>query len=162
MGFLLLAHSGADASPDPLVNYKSQVPAWEACDPGAMSDDYKAMLTLFGERARRAVIKVPLDYADPARGDIEVALLKVAGKSHSGARPYHQPGGRERRSFPTDPVRICGEGQPPPDLARANFFGRSPSTTTWVGFRRGEPDQHAIAAVFSRKLEARHNHAATA
>ena len=78
MGFLLVTASGADEASNLLAVYENQIPAWEACDPGTLSDDYKGLLTLFGERARRATIKVPLDYADPARGDIEVALLKVA------------------------------------------------------------------------------------
>ena len=94
MGFLLVSASGADEASNLLAVYENQVPAWIACDPSTLSDDYKGLLTLFDERTRQATIKVPLDYADPARGDIEVAPAqgRCGGSTATPRRHPHQPG----------------------------------------------------------------------
>jgi len=157
MGFLLLAHSGADASPDPLVNYKSQVPAWEACDPGAMSDDYKAMLTLFGERARRAVIKVPLDYADP-RGDIEVALLKVAAGNPQRRRGaiLINPGGPGEDGLPYSLLfgYLWGEANPATGTGAGKLFREIAQYYDLVGFSpRGTGSSTQLRCISAESLK---------
>ena len=53
--------------------------AWTACDPSIAQDDYSARaLTQFGDRARCATLRVPLDYANPGLGAAQVAVLRVA------------------------------------------------------------------------------------
>lgn len=158
MGFLLAAASGADEIPDPLANYKSQVPTWEACDPGAMSDDYKGLLTLFGERARRATIKVPLDYAAPERGEIEVALLRVAAgnpRQRRGAILIN-PGGPGEDGLPYGLLfgYLWGEANPATGTDAGKLYREIAQYYDLVGFSpRGTGSSTQLRCTSAEKLK---------
>lgn len=66
------------SSPDPLTPYKDQVVAWVACDGSFLPADQVELASSFGARMRCARIRAPLDHADPSRGDIEVAVSRIA------------------------------------------------------------------------------------
>ena len=138
MGFLLVTASGADEASNLLAVYENQVPAWIACDPGTLSDDYKGLLTLFGERARRATIKVPLDYTGLARGDIEVALLKVAAGDPQRRRGaiLINPGGPGDDGLPYSLLfgYLWGEANPVTNSESGKLFREIAQCYDLVGF----------------------------
>ncbi len=68
-----------------MARFTAQELEWKACDativPGgyggtAYADTIKAL----GERARCALMRAPLDYASPERGEVAIALLRVAAE----------------------------------------------------------------------------------
>lgn len=76
-----LGLAGCSESPsDPLTPYRTQALAWAECDPTIVPVPYGPLLTNLRLRARCATMRVPLDYADPSRGDAVVALLRVAAE----------------------------------------------------------------------------------
>lgn len=75
-----LASCGGDDDPvDPLAPFRNQVLHWQACDPTALGD-YAEQAYALGDRVACADLRAPLDYADPAKGEIKVALLRVAAE----------------------------------------------------------------------------------
>jgi hypothetical protein len=64
------------SSTDPLATFKNQKLAWAACEPSGYADT----LTALGSRAQCTDMRVPLDYAEPARGEVSVALLRVSAE----------------------------------------------------------------------------------
>lgn len=73
----LSASCGSDG--DPLAAYKSQPLDWQTCgqDVRDYFGQHVGMLDKLGERAKCAFFRAPLDYADPAKGDVQIALLRV-------------------------------------------------------------------------------------
>ena len=65
------------APDDPLAAYKSQTVAWAPCDPNVLGPN-SALIQQLGDKVSCATIRAPLDYTKTDRGDIRVALLKVA------------------------------------------------------------------------------------
>jgi pimeloyl-ACP methyl ester carboxylesterase len=89
------AASCGSAAPDPLAPYRTQSLAWQACDPTIIPADYAPLLDQLESRVQCAMMRVPLDYADPGRGEAVVALLRVAaegGAPRKGAILFN-PGG---------------------------------------------------------------------
>ena len=157
MGFLLVSASGADEASNLLAVYENQVLAWEACDPGTLSDDYKGLLTLFGERTRRATIKVPLDYADPARGDIEVALLKVVAEDPQRRRGaiLINPGGPGDDGLPYSLLfgYLWGEANPVTNSESGKLFREIAQCYDLVGFSpRGTGASTQLRCTSAEKL----------
>ena len=157
MGFLLASASGADEAFNLLAVYENQVPAWEACDASTLSDDYKGLLTLFGERTRRATIKVPLDYADPARGDIEVALLKVAAGDPQRRRGaiLINPGGPGDDGLPYSLLfgYLWGEANPATNSESGKLFREIAQCYDLVGFSpRGTGSSTRLRCTSAEKL----------
>lgn len=79
---------------DPLAEYRAQQLAWAPCDPtilGYHSED----LDDLGERVSCAMVRVPLDYEQPTRGDAKVAVLRVAAAQPEQRRGtlFFNPGG---------------------------------------------------------------------
>ena len=75
-----LASCGGDDDPvDPLAPYRNQVLHWQACDPTALGD-YAEQAHALGDRVACADLRAPLDYAAPDKGEIKVALLRVAAE----------------------------------------------------------------------------------
>lgn len=71
--------SDAEAPPDPLAAFTQQKLVWQACDPQQLSEGQGAdQLAALGERARCALMRVPLDYDHPAQGELQIELLRVA------------------------------------------------------------------------------------
>lgn len=71
---------------DPLATFKNQIPDWQACDPARVGDDNLKLLTLLAQRTSCADIRVPRDYANPSKGEIKVALLRVKALQTSERR----------------------------------------------------------------------------
>jgi pimeloyl-ACP methyl ester carboxylesterase len=74
LGALLWSCGG---SADPLAVFKNQIPDWQACDPARVGEANQKLLTLLAQRTRCADIRVPRDYANPSKGEMQVALLRV-------------------------------------------------------------------------------------
>ena len=87
---------------DPLAGFKGQKLAWQSCDPAILGDSgaatltkYKVTLEQFGTRLRCATLRAPLDYANPGKGELQVALMRVAAEDptqRQGAIVFN-PGG---------------------------------------------------------------------
>lgn len=94
-GLAVFATSCGSSTGDPLTPYRTQALTWAECDPTILPSGYGGFLVQLGPRARCATMRVPLDYADPARGEAVVALLRVAaegGVPRKGAIVFN-PGG---------------------------------------------------------------------
>ena len=84
---LLLAACGGGDGDDPLAGFKGQKLAWQSCDPAILGDSGAATLnksnvTLerFGTRLSCATMRAPLDYANPGKGELQVAFMRVAAE----------------------------------------------------------------------------------
>jgi len=77
---------GSSTTPDPLASFKQQKLDWQACDPTILRND-TTYFDQLGERAKCALMRAPLDYANPDKGELKVALLRVAA-----ARPDQRSG----------------------------------------------------------------------
>lgn len=71
--------SPAPMPPDPMATFTQQKLDWKACDPTLMGEGENA-ITTFGERVKCTLMRAPLDYANPALGELQVALLKVSAE----------------------------------------------------------------------------------
>lgn len=86
-GLFLLAGivaCGGGSSPDPLQKYREQTVEWTECDStilGQFSSDVES-LTSDG-RLRCALVRAPLDWSNPERGDIFVSAMRLAAPSES-------------------------------------------------------------------------------
>lgn len=92
---LMLLSCGGDAGTDPLAGFRNQSLAWRPCDPTIVPEGAEAALGLLGDRARCALMRAPLDYADPAGGELQLALLRVAAEGSEPRRGalLFNPGG---------------------------------------------------------------------
>ena len=70
---------GSQVPVDGLAAFRQQGLEWTACDASTMEheDDQKELAQL-GARAQCALMRVPLDYANPAAAELQIELLKVA------------------------------------------------------------------------------------
>ncbi|WP_159917377.1 alpha/beta hydrolase [Pantoea sp. 18069] len=82
---LMACGGGGDANveapqipPGPLAAFTQQKLDWQACDPELNGEQYEEQLAPLGERARCALMRVPLDYDHPAQGELQIELLRVA------------------------------------------------------------------------------------
>ena len=84
----------AQASQDPLKPYRQQAVSWEVCDATILGTD-QIDLSKYGDRLRCAYIRAPLDYDDPSRGDVVVAMLRLASSDPARRRGtlFFNPGG---------------------------------------------------------------------
>jgi len=157
MGFMLMAQGVAAEPVDALAGYRSQTPAWGTCDAYAMSDDYKGLLPLFGDRAHCATIRVPLDYADPSRGDIHVAMLRVAAgnpKERRGAILIN-PGGPGEDGLPYALLigYLWGEANPATQTGAGSLFREIEQHYDLVGFSpRGTGSSTELRCASEEKL----------
>ena len=94
----LAACGGSDGTspPDPLQPYRAQVVQWTECDPGILGQPSDAMNALRGsQRLRCALVRAPLDWGNPAHGDITLAVMRLAAgkpEARRGALLFN-PGG---------------------------------------------------------------------
>ncbi|WP_235033890.1 alpha/beta fold hydrolase [Pantoea sp. 18069] len=72
------AGGGVEPPVDLLASFKQQTLNWQACDPSATQDEDE--LAQLGERARCALMRVPLDYANPSSAELQIEVLKVAAE----------------------------------------------------------------------------------
>jgi hypothetical protein len=92
--------SGSSApAPDPLAAYKSQMVNWQACDSGILGVDDAPLLrdaqADLGDRLKCAMITVPLDHDNPAKGDLKIAVMRAAAGRPALRRGsiFFNPGG---------------------------------------------------------------------
>ncbi len=69
----------APAPVDPLASFTQQKLDWQTCDPTLLGEGEND-ITELGERAKCALMRAPLDYANPALGELKVALLRVSAE----------------------------------------------------------------------------------
>ena len=67
---------------DPLQPYREQVVDWQPCDPQTIGGESTSYLNV-KDRLSCATLRVPLDYADPGRGDAVVAVSRVAASERA-------------------------------------------------------------------------------
>lgn len=72
---------GTEVPVDTLASFKQQTLNWQACDASTMKhqDDQKELAQL-GARAQCALMRVPLDYANPSSAELQIEVLKVAAQ----------------------------------------------------------------------------------
>ena len=94
--FALSGCGGSDGpAPDPLAAYRTQTLAWQECDTTAVGVDISGYITAAGERLRCASVRVPMDWSAPERGDLQVAVMRLAAaqpQARQGALLFN-PGG---------------------------------------------------------------------
>lgn len=101
---LALVACGGDDAPaagpaaDPLQPYRSQTLAWGPCDPSILGRDDPSTQKFWqqlGSRLQCADARVPMDWSQPARGDLSVSVLRVAAAQPSKRRGalFFNPGG---------------------------------------------------------------------
>ena len=99
---LLAACGGGGDGDDPLASFKGQTLAWQSCAPSILGDSGAAVLNKFnvtleqfGTRLSCATMRAPLDYAYPAKGELQVVFMRVAAEDpaqRKGAIMFN-PGG---------------------------------------------------------------------
>ena len=102
---VLTACGGGDdddgPAPDPLASYRSQKLDWAACDPAILGDAVNEKLRAAfeqlrpSERLRCAKLRAPMDWSQPARGDVSVALMRLTSADPAQRRGslLFNPGG---------------------------------------------------------------------
>ncbi len=85
---------------DPLASFKTQKLAWQACDPSIVPSAFADTLTRLAGRAQCATMRAPLAYANPSRGEVVVALLRVSA----------EPGGQRQGAILFNPGGPGGDG----------------------------------------------------
>lgn len=93
---------GGSGGDDSLAAFKGQKLAWQSCDPAILGDSgaatlrkFNVTLEQFGTRLSCAMMRAPLDYAYPAKGELQVAFMRVAAEDptqRQGAIMFN-PGG---------------------------------------------------------------------
>ena len=76
---LLQACGGGRNPADPLASFKQQKLVWQACDP-TLWGVFEKPITDLGLRVKCALMRAPLDYSNPARGELQVALARAAAE----------------------------------------------------------------------------------
>ena len=76
---LLAACGGGNSTPDPMASFRQQKLDWKPCDPTLLSDGENSITTA-GNRVKCTLMRAPLDYANPALGELQVALLRVSAE----------------------------------------------------------------------------------
>ena len=96
----LAACGGGNSSspPDPLQPYRTQAVQWAECDTsilGPRSPKLETLWALAGERLRCAMVRAPLDWSNPGRGDVTLAVMRLAAGTPSKRRGalLFNPGG---------------------------------------------------------------------
>ncbi len=77
------ASCGSNSSTDPLATYQNQTLEWQTCGQHfreTIGAHFAGELDKLGDRAKCALMRAPLDYADPSKGDVRIALLRVAAE----------------------------------------------------------------------------------
>lgn len=76
---------GGQTPVDLLASFKQQTLSWKTCDASYFDEDYRDadQIAELGERAQCALMRVPLDYANPSSGELQIEVLKVAAEQTS-------------------------------------------------------------------------------
>ncbi|MEF9999259.1 MAG: alpha/beta hydrolase [Comamonas sp.] len=76
----LLVACGGSSPEDPWTAFAQQRLDWQACDPDQLGEEAAHALTQLGARAQCTLMRAPLDYSHPDRGELQVAVLRVAAE----------------------------------------------------------------------------------
>lgn len=149
---LLAACGGGDstqASPpnpaptDAMATFTQQKLDWKACDPSLMEENANGenAITQYGDRVKCTLMRAPLDYANPALGELQVALLKFsAGQPDRrlGALVINPGGpGGDGLSFGARFGELFTLGDPAD--SRGSLFKEMANRYDMVGFCRAAP-----------------------
>ncbi len=63
----------------PLATFTQQKLDWQACDPEMLGEDVNQALALYGKHAQCALMRVPMDYDNPAGAELKIEVLRVTG-----------------------------------------------------------------------------------
>jgi pimeloyl-ACP methyl ester carboxylesterase len=88
---LLVACSGGTQE-DPWAAFAQQRLDWQTCDPDQLGEAGDA-LTQLGASAQCTLMRAPLDYRHPDRGELQVAVLRVAAEQPRAGTIVFNPGG---------------------------------------------------------------------
>ncbi|MCC4308441.1 alpha/beta hydrolase [Alcanivorax marinus] len=80
--------------PDPLAGYRQQTLDWQPCDPSILGSP-EGLPAELEDRVRCAQVRAPMDYRAPRRGEVTLAVMKVAAEEPArklGAL-FFNPGG---------------------------------------------------------------------
>ena len=79
-----LAGCGGSDEADPWQAYRKQRVEWSVCDPtilGLLSPHFSGQWEQLGERLRCTLVRAPMDWAQPERGDVFISMMRAtAGK----------------------------------------------------------------------------------
>ena len=76
----LAACGGNDSTPDPLQKYRDQTVQWTECDPtivGPRSPKLDDLWAQAGDRLRCSLVRAPLDWDKPERGDVVISMMRL-------------------------------------------------------------------------------------
>ncbi len=83
----LLSCGGSGGDSDPQATFNNQKLAWSVCDPTILGpsstatiESFGATLAQFGSRLTCATMRAPLDYANQSRGEVSIALMRIAAE----------------------------------------------------------------------------------
>lgn len=86
IGAMLAACGGQG---DPLQAYREQTLSWQPCgtdilgDNAAVLERFDVPMEALAGRTRCALMRAPMDWSDPGKGDIQVAMMRVAAEDPS-------------------------------------------------------------------------------
>lgn len=142
---VLAACGGNDSSPpaDPMAVFHNQQLQWQPCTPDVLSDSDHALLqdahiTLeqFGADLRCTTMRAPLDYAQPGKGELQVAFMRVAARvpaQRQGAILLN-PGGPGGDGQVLAPLIAASWRQPSADQPSGALYQKMADGYDLVGF----------------------------
>lgn len=92
---VLVGCGGGSGGEDPLAGFRDQGLDWNECDSTVVVGDLVKTYLALASRVQCANVRVPLDYADPGRGEAVLALMRVAAETKAVRRGsiLFNPGG---------------------------------------------------------------------
>lgn len=74
---LIACEDNSSVADDPMLSFKTQKVHWQPCDPTFTGQEHKEFEKL-GNRMSCAELRVPMDHHSPARGELSMAVIRVA------------------------------------------------------------------------------------
>lgn len=92
----LAACGGGSSSPDPLNEYRTQAVQWVECDPTILGMPIDGLdIQPPAGRLQCAQVRAPMDWSEPQRGDVSLAVMRMAAGRPEARRGvlFFNPGG---------------------------------------------------------------------
>lgn len=125
-------------SDDPMATYRDQTVAWGACDTNRFDTESLPIVQQLGARVVCTDIRAPIDYANPAQGEIKVAVMRVKGANgrNDNQAILFNPGGPglDGWTFGLRAAALWGRSDTTEDPAVAQAFQELAATYDLVGF----------------------------